>query len=152
MIDYLQSRTNIPQPSLPASQQDDVLHPSRSLQGTGSPRIHLNPNRPAQHPCQSISIRRGVKINKRTTLAKLHSHPLGTNLEYPETGVQADEAVGHLFELDPSAWERQPPSRILVKNLVSMNRMFCALCWWIVGQERWFHVVHDTRHVRIRNE
>ena len=54
-------------------------------------------------PLSSPSIvRQNIYLNRKTTLVALHSHPLNTFLEYPETS--ADGPVGHLFTRDPTNW------------------------------------------------
>lgn len=53
-----------------------------------------------------ISVRTAVKLNRKTTLAKLYTYRPGTSIEYPETGTDDGETIGHLFHIDPLSWKR----------------------------------------------
>lgn len=44
------------------------------------------------------------KLNRKTTLSVVYQYPVDAILEYPETGLEVGEAVGHLFAMRPDAW------------------------------------------------
>ncbi|KAJ3916503.1 hypothetical protein F5877DRAFT_46476 [Lentinula edodes] len=44
------------------------------------------------------------KISRKTTLSVVYRYPVGSVLEYPETGTTSEEVVGHLFELGIDNW------------------------------------------------
>jgi hypothetical protein len=74
----------------PSSPQDpSVLSPHQPHTSTATPGL-------------LPTMERNVRLNRKTTLSTLFRYPLGTTIEYPETG--AKESVGHLFEVAQDGW------------------------------------------------
>ncbi|KAE9397253.1 hypothetical protein BT96DRAFT_977114 [Gymnopus androsaceus JB14] len=44
------------------------------------------------------------KLTRKTTLSVVYCYPVDAVLEYPETGVDGGEVVGHLFAMKEDAW------------------------------------------------
>ncbi|KAE9384455.1 hypothetical protein BT96DRAFT_950559 [Gymnopus androsaceus JB14] len=44
------------------------------------------------------------KLTRKTTLSVVYRYPVDAILEYPETGVDGGEVVGHLFAMKEDAW------------------------------------------------
>ncbi|KAJ7657652.1 hypothetical protein DFH06DRAFT_1472990 [Mycena polygramma] len=70
-------------------------------------RLSIGPEalRDAPVPTRTVQetvVEQDISINRRTKLATLYRYPPKTYIEYPETG---EEAIGHLFQIDPAKWE-----------------------------------------------
>ncbi|KAL0955284.1 hypothetical protein HGRIS_004174 [Hohenbuehelia grisea] len=81
-----------------------TLHP---LGTSSQPRSASHPTSPESVPDnanQPIQVSYDVKLNRQTSLNILYTYAAGAMVEYPET--TGDGRIGHLFRLDPDAWER----------------------------------------------
>ncbi|KAL0571531.1 hypothetical protein V5O48_010432 [Marasmius crinis-equi] len=58
--------------------------------------VHLQPNATILHT--------DYKLNHKTNLSKVYQYAVSAFTEYPETGATFDDAIGHLFEMDPQQW------------------------------------------------
>ena len=75
----------------------DLLNPIPTVDSLGS-----SANKDGTTPAP-VSVRHNVKLNRKTTLVRLYTYPLGSYVEYPQSSAQGP--VGHLFRVDPAKWE-----------------------------------------------
>lgn len=74
--------------------------------GPVSSGLHTAAQGSNTQPERSI-LHRDYRLSHKTVLSTVYSYPVGSVLEYPETGEA--EAVGHLFCIESSQW--RSPSR-----------------------------------------
>lgn len=83
--------------TMPALPIGDLLNPMPPLSALGEVvSINLSTNRTVIH--------NRYKLNRKTTLSVVYQYPVDAILEYPKTGLEDKEVVGHLFAMRPDAW------------------------------------------------
>ncbi|KAJ6565296.1 hypothetical protein DFH09DRAFT_919678 [Mycena vulgaris] len=59
---------------------------------------------PPARPFSAEEIRRGLnRINRQKYVYSIVEHPVGSIVEYPETGISQGVSIAHLFSVDPSS-------------------------------------------------
>ncbi|KAF9059684.1 hypothetical protein BDP27DRAFT_1497038 [Rhodocollybia butyracea] len=88
------------QPSIPISRLLNPLPASANGPLAGGPQSRISVNTSTHRRL----LHQDYRLNPKTRLSSVYLYHPGSSLEYPETGANDDEAIGHVFSMEGELW------------------------------------------------